>query len=657
MVWGNATENAGDDNNNNNDNNNDNDNDNIGSGATKLSFSEICKLEEEESLRRRAVKERKQSVVGSSSSLSLSEEEQINIAMALSLSDASELPPPPLHSKPPPFPASNHIPSEEDYDKSFALALELEEEERLAKEVWKQNNRHINQNGSSRVQVAYSKSEAGLGVGTCCPGQRELFGADDYEKHNAKYTDDVDVLPRNDYDNHNARNRSNSLSLRSFAGEQEFESNFSSKLEPTATRGLYKDQDGNFVSKHDPVARGMRNASKILNSSDLKNTDSTLIGDAAYNNYTSKHKKMTGNRKGVARSGTGRAERMGGGKTHEGVLDGDVRMLLQKEINLGECIDVVGGIISEGKEGVVVYGEGGLGPVAIKVFKRIQKFENRSEYVVGDFRYRNEGVINSRNSRATLNEWCEKEYRNLKRCRDGGCAVPVPIKYKANVLVMEFLGEEGWAYPTLKQVGTGKKNIKVGSDIWLSFFLQLMVSVKRIYHCAELVHADLSEFNVLVVRNVDANGDDDEGSQDAGCGNGNRREMPMGKNRIVVIDFATGVPVGHERAEEFLKKDIGNVRTFFYKMLFGHGEGDFVSVERLLEFVKEEECIRMGIENESDSKQPPDAVVDKHDQLVVDRHDQHDVLPQERTVENRRKSRSKLFDNRSEYFKLKKMLK
>jgi RIO1 family len=43
--------------------------------------------------------------------------------------------------------------------------------------------------------------------------------------------------------------------------------------------------------------------------------------------------------------------------------------------------------------------------------------------------------------------WAEKEMRNLRRLHAAGIPSPCPVMVKSNVLVMEFLGENGWPAP------------------------------------------------------------------------------------------------------------------------------------------------------------------------------------------------------------------
>jgi len=53
---------------------------------------------------------------------------------------------------------------------------------------------------------------------------------------------------------------------------------------------------------------------------------------------------------------------------------------------------------------------------------------------------------------------------------------------------MRFLGEDGWPSPQLREI-----DIKKGSKKWITLYGQIMIAVRRLYHCARLVHGDLSE--------------------------------------------------------------------------------------------------------------------------------------------------------------------
>jgi len=48
------------------------------------------------------------------------------------------------------------------------------------------------------------------------------------------------------------------------------------------------------------------------------------------------------------------------------------------------------------------------------------------------------------NPRKMVRTWAEKETRNLHRLHRAGVACPQPIYHKDHVVVMSFIGENGW---------------------------------------------------------------------------------------------------------------------------------------------------------------------------------------------------------------------
>lgn len=128
--------------------------------------------------------------------------------------------------------------------------------------------------------------------------------------------------------------------------------------------------------------------------------------------------------------------------------------------------------------------------MAIKIYKTsILVFKDRDRYVTGEFRFR-KGYAKS-NPRKMVKLWAEKELRNLKRLWEIGIRCPQPIEVRDNVLVMEFFGtEDGWASPRLKDA-------QIASSKFPKLYAQLMVTVRKIYRACRLVHADLSEYNIL----------------------------------------------------------------------------------------------------------------------------------------------------------------
>jgi RIO kinase 1 len=100
---------------------------------------------------------------------------------------------------------------------------------------------------------------------------------------------------------------------------------------------------------------------------------------------------------------------------------------------------------------------------------------------------------------------------------------PNPIIARNNVLIMEFLGKNMKPYPTLKENGSTEPE---------KDFNYIIDSVRKLYG-AGLIHADLSEYNIL-----------------------------MGK-KIYFIDFAQGTTKNNIMAQDFLKRDLENISRYF----------------------------------------------------------------------------------------------
>ncbi|KAK4185299.1 RIO1 family-domain-containing protein [Podospora australis] len=222
--------------------------------------------------------------------------------------------------------------------------------------------------------------------------------------------------------------------------------------------------------------------------------------------------------------------------TSELVLDQRTRMILLKMIQRG-VVSEVHGAISTGKEanvyGAVLEPEDGGRPIqrAIKIYKTaILVFKDRERYVTGEHRFKK--GVNKSNNRDMVKQWAEKEFRNLKRLHSAAIACPEPIMLKSHVLVMEFLGDKrGYAYPRLRDANISEEGTE---NPWRSLYVQLLGIMRRLYKVCSLVHADLSEYNIL-----------------------------YNDNQLYVIDVSQSVEHDHPRALEFLRMDIKNVGDFF----------------------------------------------------------------------------------------------
>ncbi|CAG8586421.1 11197_t:CDS:10 [Funneliformis caledonium] len=215
--------------------------------------------------------------------------------------------------------------------------------------------------------------------------------------------------------------------------------------------------------------------------------------------------------------------------TVEQVLDPRTRIILFKMINRN-IIYEINGCISTGKEANVYHARTEDGAQrAIKVYKTsILIFKDRDRYVTGEYRFRH--GYSKHNPRKMVKLWAEKEMRNLKRLWQSGIPCPEPLVLRLHVLVMSFLGDKnGWAYPRLKDA-------VIHSDKYPELYYQLVKNMRTMYHKCRLVHADLSEYNIL-----------------------------YHSRTLYIIDVSQSVEHSHPHALEFLRKDISNVTEYFKK--------------------------------------------------------------------------------------------
>lgn len=209
-------------------------------------------------------------------------------------------------------------------------------------------------------------------------------------------------------------------------------------------------------------------------------------------------------------------------KVFENVFDHQTSTTLLKLADMG-VVDKLYGTIESGKESLVFLADTKEGErVLVKIYMtRAGNFREMKNYLRGDKRFRT--VKNDR--RSIITEWCKKEYRNLKKASNVvNC--PEPIAFRNNILVMEFIGEDFSPYPKMKDVEID--NPQEGYE-------QVLKGMEKLWNEEELVHGDLSEYNLLV---------DSEGV-------------------LHWIDFSQGVHYNHPSAEDLLRRDIENVANFF----------------------------------------------------------------------------------------------
>ena len=213
-------------------------------------------------------------------------------------------------------------------------------------------------------------------------------------------------------------------------------------------------------------------------------------------------------------------------KIEEGVFENRTMRRLGKLFSK-RIISSLDFITARGKEADVYIAEAGAEIdeeyVIVKIFRlETAAFQKRAIYITGDPRF---GKI-KKNIFAVVSEWCKKEYGNLMVAEAAGVRAPRPYAFSGNVLAMEFIGSDGKPARMLKDTRLERPSETLD---------EIMDNVKRLY-AHELVHADLSEYNIL-----------------------------MSGRTPYFIDFGQAVLLEHPQAIDFLRRDIHNVLSYFSK--------------------------------------------------------------------------------------------
>lgn len=208
------------------------------------------------------------------------------------------------------------------------------------------------------------------------------------------------------------------------------------------------------------------------------------------------------------------------------VFDWITLQTLYKLANQGH-IHLLNGAISTGKEANVFKGadeDGNL--VAVKIYRvTTSDFKKMQYYIQGDPRFN----IRSNSKRQLINNWVLKEFKNLNRAYNAGVRVPKPLIAKKNILVMEFIGDKNGTPARLMQ------QTKISNPD--NIVEKIIEYVKKLYNDAEIVHGDLSAFNILI-----------------------HHDEP------VIIDLSQSLVVDHPLSNELLNRDINNLIKDFKKI-------------------------------------------------------------------------------------------
>ncbi|HEX5950860.1 MAG TPA: RIO1 family regulatory kinase/ATPase [Actinomycetota bacterium] len=175
--------------------------------------------------------------------------------------------------------------------------------------------------------------------------------------------------------------------------------------------------------------------------------------------------------------------------------------------------------------------------VALKVYHPLDRRDFRDESI-----YRDGEWIKERRIRAALAKktrfgrevqggiWVHREWETLRALSAAGAAVPAPIAWTGDAILMSYVGDEAAAAPQLHRYRPDPAEAR-------DLFDQVMAQVERFLY-GNVIHGDLSPFNVLVW-----------------------------EGRVTLIDLPQAVdPRKNRHAEQLLERDVGKICEHFGRL-------------------------------------------------------------------------------------------
>ena len=215
-------------------------------------------------------------------------------------------------------------------------------------------------------------------------------------------------------------------------------------------------------------------------------------------------------------------------KIDSGIFDEKTMISLSKFYNKN-VISKLNFIIARGKEADVYIAESGTADsvkgnecIIMKFFRiETSSFFRMEDYMVGDPRF---SKIKTTSKYELVKVWCKKEYGNLEIAAKAGVHAPKPFMFNGSILAMSLVGENLVPAPKLKDIELEDPK-KILNTI--------LSDIRKLYK-NRLIHADISEFNILISDNIP-----------------------------YMIDFGQAVVKQHPKAPDFLKRDVNNIIHYF----------------------------------------------------------------------------------------------
>lgn len=305
--------------------------------------------------------------------------------------------------------------------------------------------------------------------------------------------------------------------------------------------GFVLDHDGNMITKHDIPTSSRKNMCRLMElKTDIQTGDAGATkDDFKITNYV--YNKLKVHSKKNSKRAT---QRMFDKKERENaailediqsVKMSDATRAIMDGLLIAYKIEKLNGVIGHGKESTVLHATGrdhedNPGQeVAIKIFKSNSNMAFKTRDTYNKSKCPSYKFDKPKSKNDSLNKWAERGFKNLKLLRRADINCPNAISLKKHVLVMTFLGNDARPSPQLKDAELDEIQLRDSYE-------QVVDIMTRMYNDCDLIHGDLSEYNLL-----------------------------WHKNQVFVIDVSQSMFTSHPNANGFLYRDCKNVLDFYTK--------------------------------------------------------------------------------------------
>lgn len=300
--------------------------------------------------------------------------------------------------------------------------------------------------------------------------------------------------------------------------------------------GFILDRDGNMITKHDIPTSSRKNVCRLMESkTDIQTGDAGatkddfMLTNYVYNQLKVHSKKSS--KKALQRQ-LDKRERCCIDETQTGRMDASTRSIMGGLL-LAYKLEKLNGVIGHGKESTILHATGrdhndtpGQ-EVAVKILKSDINlgFKTRDSYNKSKCPSYKFDRPKSKND--SLAKWAERGFKNLRSLSRANINCPYAISFKKHVLIMTFLGSSCSPSPKLKEANLDEKQLRDSYE-------QVVSIMKRMYQDCDLIHGDLSEYNLL-----------------------------WHNDSVYVIDVSQSMSSSHPAANRFLFRDCKNIIDFY----------------------------------------------------------------------------------------------